>query len=101
MTVTAATYIKISASGIGRGFSAGDGVTISGCGKAACNGGALLTAVGDDYLVMAGVLAEVFSQTSPLTVRRTVPDMDFVTECGNRLWGCKYGLAEGVTVNEI
>ena len=22
-------------------------------------------------------------------------------ECGNRLWGCKYGLVDGETVNEI
>jgi len=27
--------------------------------------------------------------------------MDFITESGNRLWGCKYGVADGETVNEI
>lgn len=35
-----------------------------------------------------------FSRTSPL--------MDFVVECGNRLWGCRYGTNnDGETVNEI
>ena len=33
--------------------------------------------------------------------RRTLPDMDFVIECKNRLWGCKYGLVDGKPVNEI
>ncbi len=27
--------------------------------------------------------------------------MDYVTQSGNRIWGCKYGLVEGKTVNEI
>lgn len=100
-TVTAATYVKLSAAGIGRGFAPGDGVTVSGCGRADFNGSFVLSAVGDDYLVLPGVLSEAYSQTAALTVRRFVPEMDFVTECGNRLWGCKYGLVNGETVNEI
>lgn len=36
-----------------------------------------------------------------MTVERTLPDMDFVIECGNRLWGCKYGNTEYGFVNEI
>lgn len=36
------------------------------------------------------------------TISRSVPDMDYVTECGNRLWGCFYGQdAEGKILNEI
>mgnify|MGYP007069896133 FL=1 len=30
-----------------------------------------------------------------------VPEMDFVIECKNRLWGCKYGIVENEAVNEI
>ena len=30
-----------------------------------------------------------------------MPDLDYVTEAENRLWGCKYGLVDGETVNEI
>lgn len=100
-TMTAATYVKLSAAGIGRGFAPGDGVTVSGCGKEDFNGGFVLSAVGNDFLVLPGVLSAAYSQTAALTVRRLVPEMDFVTECGNRLWGCKYGLVNGETVNEI
>ena len=32
---------------------------------------------------------------------RTVPDLDYVCESNNRLWGCKYGIENGVAVNEI
>lgn len=30
-----------------------------------------------------------------------VPDMDYVIECQNRLWGCKYGYVDGKKINEI
>ena len=30
-----------------------------------------------------------------------VPEMDFVVECKNRLWGCRYGMVENEPVNEI
>lgn len=30
-----------------------------------------------------------------------IPDMDFVIECKNRLWGCKYGVVDGQNINEI
>lgn len=36
-----------------------------------------------------------------LTAALAVPDMDYVVECGNRLWGCKYGLVDGERINEI
>lgn len=36
-----------------------------------------------------------------ITFRRTVPDMDFVVESENRLWGCKYGVVNGEMINEI
>lgn len=37
-----------------------------------------------------------------LEITRTAPKMDFVIECGNRLWGCYYGKgAYGKILNEI
>lgn len=30
-----------------------------------------------------------------------VPDMDFIIECKNRIWGCKYGVVKGKNLNEI
>lgn len=93
--------VMISATGIGTGFKAGDGVTISGCEEDGVNGSFVLQAADTDYLVVQGMVEGVIAQSAPVTVKRTVPDMDFVVECGNRLWGCKYGIVDGKTVNEI
>ena len=42
------------------------------------------------------------SQEESITISRSVPEMDFVLESRNRLWGCRYGLnAEGEVVNEL
>lgn len=93
--------MKLSAAGIGLGFSAGDGVTLSGCTGAAVDGTWTLVQCEDDSIVIAAVAAVEGAQTAAVTVRRYVPDMDFVVECGNRLWGCKYGIVDGKSVNAV
>lgn len=104
-TAIATTYIKISATGIGKSFSENDGVSISGCvgdAVADLNSTAIIWARGDDYIVVTGILDKVTTQTAPITIARQMPNMDFVIESGNRLWGCRYGASVGgVTVNEI
>lgn len=92
---------KISAAGIGRGFAAGDGVTVEGCEAQTLNGLHVLDAAGDDWIAVPAATATVGSQTAEVTAARRVPDMDFVVEQGNRLWGCKYGIVDGRPVNEI
>jgi len=92
---------KIAATGIGTGFSAGDGVVISGAAACDCNGTYVLSACSADALVIPGCASTVGTQSGGVTVRRYVPDMDYVIECGNRLWGCKYGMVNGRAVNEI
>ena len=92
---------KISAAGIGRGFAAGDGVTVEGCAAQTLNGLHVLDAAGDDWIAVPAATAKVGSQTAEVTAARRVPDMDFVVEQGNRLWGCKYGIVDGRPVNEI
>lgn len=108
------TYVKISATGIGKGYKQYDGVTISGCAAtgastalteqiAALNGSHILYDVGDDYLVIVGILDQSWSQSDgEVSAARAVPDMDYVTESQNRIWGCRYGVGEdGKTLNEI
>lgn len=98
------TYIKISAAGIGTGFEQYDGVEIGGLTGSAdeFNGSHVIYAKDDGWIVVVGIMTTAqITQTGGLTVSRTVPDMDYVTECGNRIWGCKYGLVEGKPVNEI
>lgn len=101
----ATTYIKITAPGIGKNFEQYDGVFISGVtgeSLSELNGSFVLFGKGDDYIVVTGILDSVFTQTSPITVKRQMPLMDFITESGNRIWGCRYGVAlNGETVNEI
>ena len=93
--------LKISAANIGKGFSAGDGVTLSGCTGAAADGTWTLLQCGNNAIVIGTVAVIEGAQTAAVTVRRYVPDMDFVVECGNRLWGCKYGIVDGRTVNAV
>ena len=119
----ATTYIKISAEGIGKNFEQYDGVTISGLkddDSLKTVDGATIAAEDkntldeidgsfviwkreDDYITIVGILKNTIEVvTSNLKVKRAVPEMDFVTEANNRLWGCRYGVADnGDIVNEI
>lgn len=51
------------------------------------------------YKALGEYIAVDHSTTS--TVTRLMPAMDYVIECKNRLWGCRYGENDGKTVNEI
>lgn len=84
------TFTKITASSIGRLFHAYDNVTIDKCYDSQFNGTKIITEAGDDYIVVSGVLDSSFTQdpSSGLNFTRKVPDMDFVCESNNRLWGC-------------
>ena len=102
------TYIKISSPGIGTAFEVYDGVNISGIKSEALqdlNASMVIWAKGDDYIVVIGILDSVITQTledGAITVERKMPNMDFITESENRLWGCRYGVAtNGEVVNEI
>ena len=104
----ATTYIKIAATGIGKAFEQYDGVTVSGvtaAGLQDLNSTTIIWDRGDDYIVVVGILDEVTTQTAAegaITVSRTMPELDYMTESDNRLWGCKYGMvANGQVVNEI
>lgn len=101
------TYVKISATGIGAQFEQYDGVNISGIVKTGVkdlNGSAIIWAKDENYIVVVGILDTEITQTAEegaVTIARKMPEMDFVIESGNRLWGCKYGVVDGKTVNEI
>lgn len=84
----ATTYVLVSATGLGQGLKALDGVTVSGLEEAGLNGDWILTDAGEDYILYTGVLQEAVTQTGEVRVERTCPEMDFVVEKDNRLWGC-------------
>lgn len=92
----ATVYTRIEATGIGVGFKEYDGVNLQmtdADGNTvydALNGDTVLWGVGDDYLVVTGLVDsdEEVPASMCVTVTRRVPDMDYVVEYGNRLWGC-------------
>lgn len=99
-----AAYTRIAATGIGKAFRQGDGVCLSGIEAPALAdlaGYQPILELGEDHLILQGLCPDRITQEGGLCLRRSVPDMDFVTESRNRLWGCKYGLSEGQLVNEI
>ena len=82
------TYIKMSKTGIGVGFKEYDAVTISGASNSILNGDFILYGVTDDYIVITGTLDQAGTEPSAVTIERKVPDMDFLCEHNNRIWGC-------------
>ena len=122
-TSIATTYIRIESYEIDKYFEVYDGIKISGLGEdvvlndyqadnaviaGECRdqlknleGYATVWAKGENYIVVVGILDEETSISNKITFTRQMPDMDFVIESGNRLWGCKYGVVDGKPVNEI
>lgn len=114
------TYVKISAPNIAENFNQYDAVKISGFPQVSSQLAELEGVTfplweayhdpGDneraegtnDYIVIVGILDEAVTYESNLKIERTMPEMDFITESGNRLFGCRYGpAANGEIVNEI
>ena len=105
---TVYTKIVFASNGIlPRRFRRYDGVTITGAGVEHCNGEKILYEVGGDeanldFVVVVGLLEEAVTQSEgTVRIERRVPDLDFVCEAKNRLWGCRSGEADGESVNEI
>lgn len=117
----ATTYIKIyfpnTTTDLTKVFSEGDGVTISGITLGlgdgvikeqleSLNTTTVIWKVTKDSIIVIGTsdghAMMVLTPDSPITITRRMPEMDFVIESENRLWGCRYGTAiNGEVVNEI
>lgn len=117
----ATTYVRISAPKIAENFSQYDAVKISGLPAQLSDMNDTTCVLWDayhdpgektadieraegtnDYIVIVGILDEAVVYDSELKLSRTMPEMDFIIEANNRLWGCRYGpAANGQIVNEI
>ena len=105
----ATTYVRISFEGADLPFQIGDSIVISGItteGLTDFNGSMVIhdmgDSYGDKYIVVAGIIDKYITTDDVITLSRKMPEMDFITESGNRLWGCRYGLDLGGNfVNEI
>lgn len=108
MTV-ASSYVQIEAEGIGKGFEKEDGIRISGylTEKMDALKNILINDEGDNlystntYIIdktdnaitIPGIYRNAVDEDEDyseleLTIERKVPDMEYITECNNRLWGC-------------
>lgn len=71
-------------------FNVGDGITISGCTAVAGNNKSDVTIkkiTANSITVGTDVFAEG-TETGTIKLERRIPDMDFICESENRLWGC-------------
>lgn len=83
------TYVRITASGLGKGLAVYDTVKVSGLtGYDDLSGDMIVYAAEDDGIMVAGVIDVTATVTGSVTVERELPELDYVTECNNRLWGC-------------
>ncbi len=83
----AETFIKVTCPNIGKSFNEGDGVKFSGF-SSDLDATHVIRDVGDDYIVISGVIDNTIDIDAPFTVKREIPEMDYICESGNRLWGC-------------
>lgn len=110
-----AVYIKATCATLGKNFKKWDGISISGLAapedseervkkqvKALNAEGVIVFDAEENYIVFAGLLDSVVTISSgDVKFERKVPQLDYVIESGNRLWGCRYGVQNGKVVNEI
>ena len=115
----ATCYVKISSPGIGASFEKYDGINIeikkddglidADTGNkiepvdiSALEGSAIVWDKGEHYIVVVGMLDEVVRISNEVVITRKMPNVDFIVESENRLWGCRYGVAtNGEIVNEV
>lgn len=110
-------YTKITALDVGKKFNAGDGVVVSGPGidalsmlKQAFEKPVVIEKkISDNQIVLKTSIAASYDNLldydqgngTTINIKRPMPDMEFIIESENRLWGCKYGVVDGKMVNEI
>lgn len=102
----ATTYLKITATDIGKNFDEDDGLKIivdnsvskwdeadkvflnkEDDGKLSMN--TYIVKKEDDYIIIPGIIKENKTLSNmPMSLLRKCPDMDYVVEYQNRIWGC-------------
>ncbi len=81
-------YIRITSTGIGKAFNVYDGVLITGLQSIGVEGTNIIHDKGEDYIVISGMLDTNKEIVGSITIERKLPQLDYVCESGNRLWGC-------------
>ena len=80
--------ITMTGAGLSSKFSAGDGITISGCTtKKENNKDIVIKAVDGDKLTFSANALVACTEAGTMKIERKIPDLDFICESENRLWG--------------
>lgn len=92
------TYVKLKAPGLGAQFAQYDTVHISGFSTQAVgdlaeslNSDCIIWDRGEDYVIVSGLANRVMVQSpdvGQITLERRIPDLDYLTQQDNRIWGC-------------
>lgn len=86
----ATSYVKMSATNIGKNFEKMDVVKISGVTGTYAdtfNTDMCIWDKSDNSIIVTALINETFTKTG-ITIKREPPDLDFICEHGNRIWGC-------------
>ena len=92
-TASGATFttssMTVSGQSLTSKFNVGDCVEISGCTAAPANNkSVVIQALTNTVLTVSSGAFEAATETASITISRKIPDMDFICESENRLWGC-------------
>lgn len=106
--------------GIGSAFAPGDYIRVSGIEPGTYSGLNVgdnpsdgvyreVLVTGENYIVLDayapteahGIMNDTPPAEGYVKAAMDIPDMDYVIEAQNRLWGCKYGTVNGKLINEI
>lgn len=112
--------MRLECKGIGSAFAPGDYIRVSGVDPGTYSGQNVgdnpsdgvyreVLVTGENYIVLdayaptdeQGIMNDAPPSEGYVKAAMDLPDMDYVIEAQNRLWGCKYGTVNGKLVNEI
>ena len=112
--------MRLECKGIGSAFAPGDYIRVSGIDPGTYSGQNVgdnpsdgvyreVLVTGENYIVLdayaprdeQGIMNDTPPAEGYVKAAMDIPDMDYVIEAQNRLWGCKYGTVNGKLVNEI
>ena len=112
--------MRMECKGIGSAFAPGDYIRVSGIDTGTYSGLNVgdnpsdgvyreVLVTGENYIVLDAYAPTeahgIMNDTPPgegyVKAAMDIPDMSYVIEAQNRLWGCKYGTVNGKLVNEI
>lgn len=112
--------MRLECKGIGSAFAPGDYIRVSGIDPGTYSGLNVgdnpsdgvyreVLVTGENYIVLDayapteahGIMNDTPPAEGYVKAAMDTPDMDYVIEAQNRLWGCKYGTVNGKLVNEI